>query len=259
MNRSLASFVPVLAKLGLPVCLLAGGISLGAESLLVTYPEKPPYYYTESGVAKGGLLDLAQKIFANAGVPVRFASRPAPRVLNDMAETGEPVCSLGWFKTPERERFARFSRPFFRDFPNRILVRVDRAARFKRFASLEDLLAAPGVRIGIVAGFSYGARPDEWLQRAGEQVTARVARVEQLFEMVRHDRIDVALVNQIEYLHFARPSADHAPDLQTLLFADAPAGNLRYIMCSRAVPPSTLERIDAAILRLGFQINETRD
>lgn len=253
VNWPFRFFSQASGQLGFSLCLmLKAAVASGAESLPVTYPEKPPYYYTESGVARGELIELAQRIFATAGLPVRFTSRPAPRALSEVAETNVAICSLGWFKNPDRERFARFSQPIFRDLPMQVLIRTDRAGDFSRFSSLEKLLAAPDLKIGVVAGFSYGVRQDEQLRRAGERVAAKVNRVEQLFEMVRFGRVDLALVNEMEYSYFTRQSPSSPPGLQILAFPDVPSGNLRHLMCSRAVPPATMERIDAAILQLGI-------
>lgn len=250
------SFFPslsFLARLGVALGLTLGArFAPAAEPLVVTYPEKPPYYYTEAGVARGQLLELATRIFATAGIPAVFAARPAPRALGEVAESGANVCSLGWFKSVEREKFARFSRPIYRDRPIRLLVRADRRKDFENLASLEQVLVAPQFRIGVVAGFSYGMAPDALLQRAGGRVTARVSRVEQLFGMVGHGRIDLAPVNEMEFSHFTRSPQPSA--LALLAFADAPPGNLRYLMCGRGVPATTMERIDAAILELGIDV-----
>lgn len=236
-------------RAGVAACVAFSSVAWADAPLLVTYPERPPYYYTEAGVPQGTLLLMAWRIFEEAGIPVALSSRPPARVLNEVAQGSPPSCSIGWFKNAERERFGRFSLPFFHDRPLRLVVHSDRLADFRRFPSLSDVLASRP-RIGIVAGFSYGLMHEQLLGAARE----RVDRVEQLMRMVAAGRIDLALVNEMEFEYFKEREGVGRLPLQTLSFPDAPAGNARHVICSRSVPPATLERIDQAIRRLGFDL-----
>src|SRR5690606_34603194 len=99
---------------------LAG--SAAAEPLLVAFPDKLPYYYFIDNVPKGLLLERVRRVFDAAEIKVEFAARPAKRALYEIAHSGQPMCSLGWFRLPEREAFAQFSLPLHRDAQIKLLV-----------------------------------------------------------------------------------------------------------------------------------------
>src|SRR5690606_34791512 len=101
----------LLALLCLPLACLA------AEPLAVYYIEKPPYYHSIAGEPTGFLLERTRAIFSDAQIALRFEARPAKRILLEMEQNREPICSIGWFRTPQREAFALFSLAIYRDEP----------------------------------------------------------------------------------------------------------------------------------------------
>lgn len=91
---------------------------------------------------------------------------PIPRVLQEI-RSGNTWCSTGFVKTAEREGFAHFSVPAAFWLPPKIVVRRDKRAGFDALGelSLEQLLASPAMRTGVVRGRAYGPAIDGLLQR----------------------------------------------------------------------------------------------
>ncbi|HRE15760.1 MAG TPA: transporter substrate-binding domain-containing protein, partial [Rhodocyclaceae bacterium] len=154
----------------------------------MTFPDKPPYYYVHGGQPKGFLHDRARDILSDAGISVVFAERPAKRALYEVSAARDPVCSLGWFRNGEREQFAQFSLPIYRDAPVRLLMTQRHAAELKSYRTLHALLQDTRLRLGVVEGFSYGEATDALLKAYENKVMRAPVTVRQLMQMVAHDQ-----------------------------------------------------------------------
>lgn len=226
---------------------------VASDALLVTFPEKPPYYYFVGSEPQGLLLDKARRIFAEAGVAASYEMRPAKRALFEVSQGTQPLCSLGWFRNPEREQYAQFSLPLHRDAAVRLLVPQRLEAEVKHYRSLQALLQQSTMRLGLVEGFSYGATADAQLKAFEHKVLRVPVTVKQLMQMVAHGRVDMALIDELEFTHRSKDIDLRGLELATVAFPDIAPGNQRHLMCSRAVEPVVMARINAAIVKLGYQ------
>lgn len=84
-----------------------------------------------------------------------------------MFKQGEQVCSVGLYKTPEREKFMYFSIPSFLTLPPVIIIRKENIGKFKNKAtvSLDTILGDRNLMIGFAKDRSYGNTLDEVFNR----------------------------------------------------------------------------------------------
>lgn len=84
-----------------------------------------------------------------------------------MFKQGEHVCSVGLYKTPEREEFMYFSMPSFITLPPVIIIKKENGAKFnnKSTVSLDAVLGDNSLMIGLAKDRSYGNTLDEILKR----------------------------------------------------------------------------------------------
>ncbi len=219
-----------------------------AESLDVHYFEYPPYYHQlEDGQASGIIVDLARQVFAAAGVEPKFSFVPAKRILHEM-QGDRPTASLGWFKTPERERFARFSLPIYVNRPVGVFFLRENEQRFRPYDTLEGLLQSGSFFFGRVQGFSEGALLDRMISKYQDKTVQVAADSIRLLKMVESRRCDFMLIppEEVDVLM----DAAQVPKEKFMLKAmsDIPRGNLRHIIYSKTVPTDLIRRIDQAIL-----------
>ncbi|SMC29973.1 extracellular solute-binding protein, family 3 [Andreprevotia lacus DSM 23236] len=243
----------LLPALPLLAALLAAGHAIASDGvLLITFIDKPPYYYlSASGNKPGGfLLTHAQRVFEQAGIRTRVEPRPSMRALVEIEHATQPVCSVGWFRNAERERFGRFSEPLFRDPPMIVATRSDRLARFKPYAGAGALVADPALVPGTVAGFAYGSYLDELLRQRSGHIDATAQTMQQNLAKVGLGRVDYAFVDQAEFSWWRRQAGLRGLPLAGLNLPDLPAGNLRYLLCSKQVDDVTMQRINRAIAAL---------
>ena len=233
---------------------LAGGllspVGLCAQTeapVTLHYSERPPYQYTAAdGRPAGLLIRLTAKVFDKAAIAVQWRSQPYNRSLMIIqANTGDD-CSVGWFRTAEREAFAQFTLPIYRDRPQVALVRAD----FPVVAGLSaaELLADPAARLLLKQSFVYGPYLDALIAKRPADSIQRVSvEVPTMLMMVRARRADVLILSVEEVEFYALQPDFPMQDFQVISFDDVPQGELRYLMCSQQVSPRLIKRINQAI------------
>ncbi len=231
-------------------CLCLPGVCAGAgEELAVVYPERPPYNTTEGGKAGGIWVELTRHILEEAGLRPSFTEMPSRRILEEISRPDCTLCSFGWFKTPERESYARFSLPFYRDPPLVAVLLAKNAGLTRGVTSLDQLAALRGCVLGLVAGWSYGAEADRILARRKPEVMEAPSSQQQAL-MLAKERFTYTLIRQAEIGAFARSAGLEERDLYVVELDDLREQSPRHIICGRGVPPALMERIDAAIIKL---------
>lgn len=230
----------------------SGFAASAAEPLLISYIEKPPYYYTDAqGVPRGFLIERIRQVMAEIRLEIRLESRPPNRAVQELKTSQEMQCSLGWFKTDDRERFARFTLPLYFDRPLIAVTVPARASDLKKAGGLAGLLALPGVRVGAVAGYSYGDTVDRQLAALGERTDRGPSPSSNLAKLVA-GRFDLALFNTEDLDYLVSQSPELGSSIVRLELPDVPPGKARYLMCSLGVDTALISRVNQAISQLRF-------
>ena len=221
-----------------------------AEPLAVSYIEKPPYYYTENNEAKGFLIKKAQQIFTQAGITPQYVSRPAKRALLEIELNLQASCSVGWFKSPERAAFAKFSNAIHQDSAMAVLTTADLAPQLRKYATLHDLTLAPRLRLGVVAGFSYGPYIDLLIRDMKDNIERNSSTPVFSLKKLAVNRIDYTIIDVQEFDYLSQQAEIDPKRFTPLNFIDIPQGNLRYLMCSKKVDDDVIKRLNQAIKML---------
>lgn len=223
-----------------------------SEPLLVTYIDKPPYYYTgPQGLPQGFLIERVRQIMARADIEIRLESRPPSRAVQELRAGSLSTCSIGWFRTLERDDFAHFTRPIYHDRRLLAVVQNERRTEFSAPGGLKAILDKPGIRIGAVAGYSYGDAVDRMLSPVSDRVDRAPSPASNLAKLTA-GRFDVALFNSEELDHLLSLSPDLARSIHRMELSDIPPGRPRHLMCSKQTPAALIDRIDRAISLLRF-------
>jgi polar amino acid transport system substrate-binding protein len=255
-------FFPLLLAVALLACHAAPAPARSLREATVLYFERPPYYFTSQGQPGGFLLAIARNAFSAAGLEVGYESAPPKRIMARMREGGR-LCSVGWFKVPEREDFALFSVPIYRGQPLVLVAAWRDRARLEGKATLEEVFAEPGLVWGVPGGYAYGAVIDGLRARLAPQVADAPTALDQMLAMLAVGRFDYLLLAP-EELPLLDPSgeigedrerpwpgqngAERHGDFLVLPLADLPDGPARHIMCTPDVGREFMERLDRGIL-----------
>ena len=80
---------------------------------------------------------------------------------------GEKVCSVGLYRTPEREEFMYFSMPSFLTLPPVLIIKKDGLSRFGNRTSVQlaEILGDKKLMVGMSKDRSYGTTTDDILRK----------------------------------------------------------------------------------------------
>ncbi len=226
--------------------------ALASSDLIISYLNRPPYYHTQDGQPRGLLIERVQRILEQAGLSASFREMPAGRILHNVEHNLEKQCSIGWFKNPERQRFARFSLPIWKDSPWMVLTTSGLASKIGRHKRFADLFADQELTWITISGFSYGTVIDQ-LRQDLNPITIDISSSQIVLpQLIQRGRASYMVLCQEEFAPLLASANLEESDFALLTMSDAPDGNQRYLMCSHAVPAETVETLNRAIFTLGF-------
>jgi uncharacterized protein (TIGR02285 family) len=229
----------------------AGSAPAGAAepALSILFHVRPPYAHHGAGGDVTGLLAApVMDALARAGIAAEWVEMPPARQTEEIKRAKAAACGLGWFKRPEREAFALFTDPIYHDQPTIVVARKD-DARFRDGMSLQDSFRDPSRALLVKTGYSYGATIDEWIKALRPRAEASSGDNEQLLGMIAQRRADYAIMAPEEADDLLNSMADLHAALRPVKPSDAPHGERRYLMCSKATPAALIERINRALAR----------
>ena len=219
-----------------------------ASTITLHYYERPPFHYTdEQGIPRGLIVERTANIFNKAKIDYSWRVTPANRILAVLrSDTGQD-CAPGWYKLAERETYAQFSEPIYSDKPLIGLSRAD--LKVAENITAQALFLLPNVRLLLKENFSQGAYMDKLLADVPKVRIQRVtAEVPTMVKMLKANRADLIITTEEESRIFILKAGYTEKDVRILKFPDVPAVERRYILCSKNVSPSTMKRLNEAIL-----------
>jgi hypothetical protein len=226
--------------------LLALPLSRAEQPIHVAYSERPPYLIPQPDGSPAGLTGTpAAAAFKAAGIPVQWHNVPTNRQLLMVKDQTSPSCAIGWFNTPARQPYAKFTKPIYRDRTWVVLTNAAFAAR--NIGSLDELSRQHDARVLIKDNYSYGEL--NTFLRHWQPVTAiSTASTLKMVQSISRGAVDLMFVAEDEGNYIIQHQAErHAPNLRLLQFKDMPHGLERHIMCGKAVPDEVIARLNKAI------------
>jgi uncharacterized protein (TIGR02285 family) len=221
-----------------------------AQPLQILYSVRPPYYIVEengnfSGLVSGPVFETLKQ----AGIKSDWKVLSPKRQLEAIRQDLGPACSPGWFKKPEREEFAKFSVPVYRDRPQ-ILVMRPADHRNLKHEKITALLADPKYRLGVKLGYSYGGFFDGLIKDLKPKTISTSQDLSGMAKMLQGKRFDYFITTPEEFQVLFSTDQRSRSDVVAAEFNDIPPGNHRYLMCSKSVPDNVLETFNRAFHKM---------
>jgi polar amino acid transport system substrate-binding protein len=238
---------------GLLTCLLTLLPQLAcAADLTLYYYDRPPYMKANaSGGPSGYLIERTERVLKKAGISFEWQLSSVNRIFVDLKEGRSQMCSPGWYTSPERRKFASFTKSIYHDLPLVGLVRSDSPIAENTTAAA--VLSQPGIVVLRKESVVYGAYLDSLLDKMS---SANILRTSTDFpnsvRMIYARRADMAIVAQEEIDTFIKNVGLERSEFKLIYFSDEPALGYRHILCSRAVDPDLISKMDDAITALGL-------
>jgi uncharacterized protein (TIGR02285 family) len=249
MSRSLALLMLWRCAIVGLIGLAASDAAAGEAHLTVLFHVRPPYAYYDAGQQVAGILAVpVSTALAKAGISADWVEMPPARQTEEIKRAKDAACGLGWFKRPEREAFAAFTDPIYRDRATIIVARKD-DARFADGMSLEDSFQDASRTLIVKTGYSYGAEIDDWITKLQPHTQVSSSTNELLLGMLVQARGDYIIMAPEEAEDLLGSKAEFGSSLHAVQLSDAPDGELRYLMCSKATPAELITRFNKALAR----------
>jgi uncharacterized protein (TIGR02285 family) len=212
-----------------------------AASLHILYEIRPPYVIKEGKEIRGLVATPLMNALKELAIPFRLVEKPSKRHLHEIKANHGRVCALGWFKNPDRDRYARFSMPLYQDRPMAILMRRDSAIMHP--IHLDSLLQNRAwVRLAKL-GYSYGPTIDKKIRYYKTKTRTVGADNITMMSMIAKKRADYMFVSQ-EEVESLLPSHPQGERLAVVTIDGMPEGNHRHLICSKSVTQTFLDRIN---------------
>ncbi|SMC16073.1 conserved hypothetical protein [Andreprevotia lacus DSM 23236] len=214
----------------------------------VIFARRPPLYYAEEGAdgavqTRGVVYERVRAAFAAAAIPVRFVEQPTKRVVASVRDDSQPLCAMGWFKTPEREGFARFSAPIYQDKPWVVVTRKAMHPRLQTYKTLAALLRDGHLVPSILDGISHGNYIDGLLAKARIE-RATIDPIQNLRKIeASHGDYTILPSDVFDFYRAQNP----ATTLVALVYRDVEPGEKLYLMCSKSTPDTLIEQFNIAL------------
>ncbi|MGD9732118.1 MAG: substrate-binding periplasmic protein [Desulfamplus sp.] len=223
------------------------GSSDSDDIITVHYHEKPPYYVTGDFGVYGLCAERATQIFQSADIRFKWQKTPAPRQLDIIRSNKSRDCGIGWYKNPEREKFAKYSLPFYQDS---YVVALKLANSHKEIVSgkpIKELLSNPELTFLLKSGYSYGQFVDNSIALFSPKRIVTTLEPIGMLKMISLKRADYFFISEDEAESIIKISGFSESEFDLIKFSDMPEGNKRYLIFSNRIEDETIEKINAAI------------
>jgi polar amino acid transport system substrate-binding protein len=217
------------------------------DDLIIYFHQRPPYSAKQAdGSVKGITADIVTQAMSVAGIPYRWEELPSARQMEVLKRDEGRACGLGWFKRPEREQFAKFSAAIYHDLPTIVVARAQ-DQRFAGTPSIDALFADQTLTLLTKTGYSYGGEIDRKIADQKPKARADSSDNRIMLGMVSRERVDYMIMAEEEAKDMLAQSDIAGSGLAIYHLANPPAGEYRYLMCSKSVPDELIARINQAI------------
>lgn len=224
----------------------ASSESVLCTSLNIVYHERPPYVVTIADGIEGLSGSPAKFAFEQLGIPLTWTLTPTNRQLIILQENQGCDCSVGWFKNPERETFAKYTTPIYRDQPQ-IAITYAGNAILSSGLTVDEALANPELTLGVKDGYSYGVFLDGKIAELSPQTDVTTAENVNMLEKVHRQFNDYFFIAPEEADGLIAISGLPAEDFAYITFSNMPDGENRHIICSMRVQDDLIEQLNGAI------------
>ena len=261
-NKGRRSGVATGALLLVLLTLLPGGALMAAPKENVVWMEAvfPPFFIQSGPLHNQGYGDTITHLLQGA-LPEYNHEEVTTNITRHFYKfkQGEQVCSVGLYKTPEREEFMYFSMPSFITLPPVIIIKKDNLGKFNQqtTVSLDAVLANNNLMIGLVKDRSYGITLDEvFKHHQGQGNVVEFTGQElslNLFKMLMLGRLDGLIALPEEALYQAEQMGIR-DQLITLSLSENQHnydGWLSAVACSKTPwGKAMIDRVNEALLQL---------
>ncbi len=238
MKRTMRLLARVLA--------LLPGLALAESPLKLQIVQRPPYLMMKpNGEVSGIAVEPTMAAIQKSGIAVEWEEVPALRQLQRLKLNKERVCSVGWYKTEEREKFAKFTHPVSQDSPWAGFANI--AFNPPGGATVSAVLGDSEVVLLLKNGYVYGNYLDEKISVMRAKRMETSGDMPQLFKMIEIGRAHITFAPIEEIQYYLNKHLVSATSTKVITFSEMPMGYKRHLMCSKLVEDEVINKFNDAL------------
>ena len=231
------------------------GVSISEEPIPVLIYDRPPYYVRQADGNFAGLVGApVAQAFERAGIPFVWTTALFHTHLEEIRSDDRPVCAAGWFKTEEREEYARFTIPVYQDQPLVVVGRLDNSRLWA--LTFEEMISRPNVEMLAPIDFSFGVEIDRMIEDSDLRVRRVATDAERNLKRILEGFEDFLLISP-EELSVTIARVRGSEQLLQRSFADIQPGSTRHIVCSLSVWHSQVSVFEKIAVNVEFTVAQT--
>jgi uncharacterized protein (TIGR02285 family) len=235
---------PISAMLSL--FLLLPSFARAEPPLKLQIVELPPYMIVNSATSVSGLVvEPTMQALKKAGIAYEWEVIPAVRQLLRIKNNQERICSVGWYKTPTRELFAKFSRPIVAD--SGFVAFANNDYNPPAGVPIDDVLGDSKVTVLVKNGFVHGEYLDAKLQAMKARSEAVFVDMPLIFKMIEAGRGQITFAPLAEIQYYEELGVISKDHYHVITFKEIPSGFHRYLMCSLKVEDDIINKFNNAL------------
>jgi len=222
-------------------------LSVSDNIVRVHYNERPPYLTTVAhGIAVGLTATPAMKAFQASGIQHQWVKTPSNRQIAILEKNAGKDCLVGWFKNPQREKFALYSHAIYQDKPS-IALALFSNTRIESGRTMEAVFKDPDLLLLVKDGYSYGSYIDGMIEKYNPKRHSVLVENTNMLQMINVTRADYFFTAEEEADGLIRNAGLFQGDYKYIRFPNTPAGNKRYILCSKKVGSDVIDKLNSWI------------
>jgi uncharacterized protein (TIGR02285 family) len=207
------------------------------------YFNRPPYFEYEGHKMTGLLGSILNKMLHASDIKYDMIEIPARRQIEFIKQNKNKICGIGWFKNKEREKFAKFTKPIYKD-TLLIGLALNDNKKIGEVKYLKDILTNKNITLLVKKGFSYGNYLDKMIKQYNPNYSSVTIPIKNIFKMLCAKRIDYFFISTEEAIELIVDSQIPFDNFRFIYFMDIPKGNKRYLMCSKSVDDDTIQKLN---------------
>lgn len=222
-------------------------VAAGAETIELAYPEddgveeRPGHFVFD-------FLRAAEMVVKDSGISGHWMSLPNKRLMYEIQQQRPNFCIAGAGITPEREKLAKFTLPFFEDHMMAVLALPSGRAKLDKAHSLEELVGLGDTTFLGYVGMNYGAQLSLQVEKLGDRLVAAPRSTAQMLDMLEAGRADFAFL-PYEYADNYLTARHERGKFLVRTYPDMHRDFHTAFMCSKKVPDEVIVKLNEAIKR----------
>ena len=217
------------------------------EIRLRYFPRPPFIVPTDGGSISGNVATPAIEAFVQSGIPYKLIETPTSRQLVVISSNEGADCGIGWLRTPEREKFARFTEPIYHNQPWVVVANLKAASAPHR--NLNEWMTNKNLRLLVTDLYSYGPYIDQKIQSHNPPKYSTTADAPQLMRVIQSGRADYMFTSEEEAAYLIGAAKAHGM-VSVLYFPEIPKSAPKHIMCSKNVSPEIIAKLNKSLSKI---------